>query len=111
MDRDIQLIKAWKDTPAQGHDSQALEAVLLSPEIGEAEILPDSAYWSAEKKIKKLYLAAFRFLKIKSNWYAITTLANHILAVDKNSIYFNEIDTVLNLRVVVYGLYSNFKKN
>jgi hypothetical protein len=31
VDRDTQLITAWKDTPAQVHDSQALEAVFRCP--------------------------------------------------------------------------------
>ena len=31
VDRDTKLITAWKDTPAQVDDRQALEAVLRSP--------------------------------------------------------------------------------
>lgn len=43
VDRDTKLITAWEDTPAQVHDSQALAAVLRSPEEGGAEIHADSA--------------------------------------------------------------------
>ncbi len=32
MDRDTKLITAWKDTPAQVHDSQAMVSMLRSPE-------------------------------------------------------------------------------
>jgi IS5 family transposase len=52
VDRDTQLITTWKYTPAQVHDSQALEAVLRSPEEGGAEIHVDSAYRSAEQEIR-----------------------------------------------------------
>ena len=52
MDRDTKLITAWKDTPAQVHDSQALEAMLRSPGKGGAEIHADSAYRSAEQEIR-----------------------------------------------------------
>lgn len=52
MDRDTKLIAAWEDTPAQVHDSQALAAVLRSPEEGGAEIHADSAYRSAEQETR-----------------------------------------------------------
>ena len=52
VDRDTKLITAWTDTPAQVHDSQALEAVLRSPEEGGAEIHADSAYRSTEQETR-----------------------------------------------------------
>lgn len=51
-DRDTKLITAWEDTPAQVHDSQALEAVLRSPIDGGAEIHADSAYRSMEQETR-----------------------------------------------------------
>lgn len=52
VDRDTKLITAWKNTPAQVHDSQMLEAVLRSPEEGGAEVHADSAYRSEEQEAR-----------------------------------------------------------
>ncbi|AKH37592.1 MULTISPECIES: IS5 family transposase [Nitrosomonas] len=46
MDRDTKLITTWEVTSAQIHDSQVLEEVLQSPEVGGADIYADSAYRS-----------------------------------------------------------------
>ncbi|WP_430229308.1 IS5 family transposase, partial [Nitrosomonas communis] len=46
MDRDTKLITTWEVTSAQIHDSQVLEEVLPSPEVGGADIYADSAYRS-----------------------------------------------------------------
>lgn len=48
-----------------------------------------------ERKIIELYLAAFSFISDRSNWLAITALADYILAVDKNIIESDEIIAVL----------------
>lgn len=52
VDRDTKLITSWEDTPAQVHDSQVLETVLRSTEVGGAEIHADSAYRSAEQETR-----------------------------------------------------------
>ena len=52
VDRDTKLITAWEDTPAQVHDSQALEAMLRSLEEGSAEIHADRAYRNAEQETR-----------------------------------------------------------
>lgn len=46
MDRNTKLITAWEVTSAQIHDSQVLEEVLQSPEVGGADVYADSAYRS-----------------------------------------------------------------
>jgi hypothetical protein len=48
-----------------------------------------------EQKITELFLAAFRFINDRLNWRAITTLAEYILAGDKNVIECEEIIAVL----------------
>jgi hypothetical protein len=48
-----------------------------------------------EQKITELFLAAFRFVNDRSNWRAITNLANYILTGDKSVIECEEIITVL----------------
>jgi IS5 family transposase len=48
IDAATKLIVQWVATDASVHDSQALEAVLRSPEQGGATIHADSAYRSAE---------------------------------------------------------------
>lgn len=50
MDRDTKLITAWEITSAQIHDSQVLEEVLQSPEVGGADIYADSAYRSTTQE-------------------------------------------------------------
>jgi len=50
MDRDTKLITAWEVTSAQIHDSQVLEEVLQSPEVGGADIYADSAYRSTTQE-------------------------------------------------------------
>jgi transposase, IS5 family len=46
VDQDTKLVTAWEVTSAQVHDSQVLEEVLQSPEIGGADVYADSAYRS-----------------------------------------------------------------
>lgn len=48
-----------------------------------------------KKKIKDLFLMAFRFINDKSNWLAVSRLADYILSVEKNIIEFNEIKAVI----------------
>ncbi len=48
-----------------------------------------------KRKIHNLYLAAFSVINNRSIWFSITTLAEHILRVGKNTIEFDEIKTVL----------------
>ena len=55
--------------------------------------LASSAY--REQKITELFLAAFRFVNEKSNWRAITGLADFIVSEDKSVIECNEIIAVL----------------
>ena len=50
MDRDTKLITAWEVTSAQIHDSQVLEEVLQSPEVGGPDIYADSAYRSTTQE-------------------------------------------------------------
>lgn len=50
MDRDTKLITTWEVTSAQIHDSQVLEEVLQSPEVGGADIYADSAYRSTTQE-------------------------------------------------------------
>lgn len=50
MDRDTKLITAWEVTSAQIHDSQVLEEVLQSSEVGGADIYADSAYRSTTQE-------------------------------------------------------------
>ncbi|MGZ8189798.1 MAG: hypothetical protein ACXWTS_01065 [Methylococcaceae bacterium] len=49
-----------------------------------------------EKKIFELFLAAFSFINELSNWYAITVLADYILANSNNIIDCEEIINVLD---------------
>lgn len=49
-----------------------------------------------ERKINKLFLAAFDFINKRSNWLAITALAEYILAHDNNIIECEEIISVLD---------------
>ena len=46
VDKATKLVTAWEMATAQVHDSQILEEVLQSPEIGGAEVYADSAYRS-----------------------------------------------------------------
>lgn len=46
-------------------------------------------------KISELFLAAFNFVNKKSNWRAITALADFIMTAEKDVIDYNEIVTVL----------------
>ena len=48
-----------------------------------------------EEKVMELFLAAFSFVNDRSNWRAITTLAEYILAGEKTIIECDEIITVL----------------
>jgi len=48
-----------------------------------------------EQKITELFLAAFSFVNDRSNWRAITALADYIVSVDKSVIECNEIIGVL----------------
>ena len=48
-----------------------------------------------EQKITALFLAAFRFVNVRSNWNAITALAGYIVSEDKSVIDCNEIIAVL----------------
>ncbi|NOT13905.1 MAG: hypothetical protein HOP23_19155 [Methylococcaceae bacterium] len=48
-----------------------------------------------EEKAMELFLAAFNFVNDRLNWRAITTLAEHILADEKNIIEYDEIIVVL----------------
>jgi IS5 family transposase len=50
MDRDTKLITTGEVTSAQIHDSQVLEEVLQSPEVGGADIYADSAYRSTTQE-------------------------------------------------------------
>jgi len=49
-----------------------------------------------EQKINELFLAAFSFVNRKSNWRAITALAEYIVHSNKNIINYNEIIAVLD---------------
>jgi hypothetical protein len=49
-----------------------------------------------EKKLSELFLVAFNFINDKSNWQAITALADYILADCKNIIECEEISSVLD---------------
>lgn len=48
-----------------------------------------------ERKMTELFLAAFNFVSKRSNWLAITTLADHILASEDHIIKCNEITDIL----------------
>lgn len=48
-----------------------------------------------EKKLNALFMEAFVFINEESNWLAITSLADFILATDKNIIRFEEIASIL----------------
>lgn len=48
-----------------------------------------------EKKLNALFMEAFGFISEVSNWLAITSLADFILATDKNIIQFEEIGSIL----------------
>jgi len=48
-----------------------------------------------EQKITELFLAAFSFVNERSNWRAITALADYIISEDKSIIECNEIIAVL----------------
>jgi hypothetical protein len=52
-----------------------------------------------ERKISDLYLEAFSFISDRSNWLAITELADYILMVDKNIIKSDEIFAVLESNI------------
>ena len=57
-------------------------------------LITDSA--QREKKLSELFLAAFNFINDRSNWRAITALADYILADHKNIIDCEEIMSVLD---------------
>jgi len=48
-----------------------------------------------EQKITDLFLAAFNFVNIKSNWQAITALADYIVAEHKNVFAYEDIIRIL----------------
>ncbi len=54
-----------------------------------------------KKKISELFLAAFNFINDRSNWYAITALADYILTGCKNIIECEEIIDVLDAHCFV----------
>lgn len=54
-----------------------------------------------EKKLSELFLAAFNFINNRSNWYAISALADYILADRKNIIECEEIIAVLDAHCFV----------
>jgi len=56
-----------------------------------------------EKKISELFLAAFNFINIRSNWLAIVALADYILANSKNIIECEEIIAVLDAHFFAAG--------
>jgi hypothetical protein len=51
---------------------------------------------SRENKLSELFLAAFEFIKNKSNWFAIMALAEYILAGSKSMLDCEEIIAVLD---------------
>ena len=54
-----------------------------------------------EKKLSGLFLEAFHFINDRSNWHAITALADYILADPKNIIECEEIMSVLDAHCFV----------
>jgi len=54
-----------------------------------------------ENKMAKLFRAAFDFVNNDSHWYAMTALANYILASDKKIISYEEVVTVLDAHFFV----------
>ena len=56
-----------------------------------------------EEKITELYLEAFNFVIGRSNWHAITTLADYLAGSDLNIIGCNEIIDVLKKANTVYA--------
>lgn len=54
-----------------------------------------------EKKMAKLFRAAFDFVNNGSHWYAITALADYILASDKKIISYEEVVAVLEAHFFV----------
>ncbi|MGZ8153420.1 MAG: hypothetical protein ACXW0Q_12650 [Methylovulum sp.] len=52
-----------------------------------------------EKKVSELFLAAFNFINDRSNWFAITSLANYILADNKDIIDCEEVMAVVDTSV------------
>lgn len=56
-----------------------------------------------EKKISELFLAAFNFINIRSNWLAIMALADYILENSKSIIECEEIITVLDAHFFAAG--------
>lgn len=56
-----------------------------------------------EKKISELFLAAFNFISIRSNWLAIMALADYLLANSKHIIECEEIITLLDAHFFATG--------
>ncbi|MDD5578334.1 MAG: hypothetical protein PHY16_03510 [Methylobacter sp.] len=52
-----------------------------------------------EKKISELFLTAYNFINNRSNWFAITALANYILRQRKNIIECEEVIAVIDARL------------
>jgi uncharacterized protein YpuA (DUF1002 family) len=50
-------------------------------------------------KLDELFTAAFNFINNDANWTAISNLANHILASNKNDIGYKEIVSILDQSV------------
>lgn len=50
VDQDTKLVTAWEVTSAEVHDSQVLEEVLQSSEVGGEDVYADSAYRSNEQE-------------------------------------------------------------
>ncbi|WP_341326528.1 hypothetical protein [Methylotuvimicrobium sp. KM2] len=48
-----------------------------------------------ERKLKALFMDAFSFINDRSNWLAITALADFILSADRNVLQFEEIGSIL----------------
>ncbi|MDD5462556.1 MAG: hypothetical protein PHG00_13130 [Methylococcales bacterium] len=63
--------------------------------------MPDAA--QREKKLSRLYLAAFNFIIDRSNWNSIMALADYMLAGRKNTLECEEIIAVLDAYFFVAG--------
>ncbi|PKM34851.1 MAG: hypothetical protein CVV06_19400 [Gammaproteobacteria bacterium HGW-Gammaproteobacteria-10] len=49
-----------------------------------------------ERKLKALFMDAFSFINDRSNWFAITALADFVLSTDRNILQFEEIGSILD---------------
>lgn len=61
-----------------------------------------------DEKLHSLFGLAFNFVNAHGNWQAITHLANHIHASNKNIIRYEEVVSVLESREAKAGYISNF---